>query len=142
MSSDFRQAVSWLLNQLEVISHQHRELTDTDVREALHRTINYYFVWGHAPSQVPVRYGMFTREGDQQVSDVVRQFVREASRCADDAGLMLGHPRLDALQDSTIRTEGGMLYDELVGHRDTPLGPEPLPALWFEPTEEDMNGEP
>jgi len=121
MSSGIRETVSWLLNELEVISHEHEELTDTHVREALHRTINYYFAWDHAPSQLPVRYGMSTREGYQQVFDVVRQFLREASRTADEAGLLLGQARPDAPQDVSIKTEGGMLYDELVGHRDAPL---------------------
>ena len=37
--------VATLYAELEEIEQDHDELTDTDVREALHVALNYYFVW-------------------------------------------------------------------------------------------------
>lgn len=141
MSSAVRDAVGEMLNRLEVISQENEELTDTDVREAVHRTLNYYFVWGGEPLQIPLRYGMFSSEADQRIRETLRQFIDVARRAADMEGLSYGKARLDALQDPTLRTKGGMIYDELIGHRDFPLPAEPLPAAWFLSSEDDIAGE-
>ena len=51
MDKRLKRALIEFFAELEQISGNHDELTDTDVREALHLTLNYYFVWGKPRSR-------------------------------------------------------------------------------------------
>ena len=42
-----------LLEELERISHEHEEVTDTDVRESMHLALTWYFVWAQARTRFP-----------------------------------------------------------------------------------------
>jgi hypothetical protein len=106
------------LFELEELSHTYDELIDTDVREALHLTLNYFFVWGKEHDRLPISYCMFSRNGNQAVAQAVKRFLAMVGNYADLDDIPLGQARLDLLQNSSIRTLGEHLYDEFIGHVD------------------------
>ena len=124
-------AVVALFETLERISSTHEEVTDTDVRESLHLTLTWYFVWGQERSRFPGRFGMFSAEGDRLVAGAILEFLDAAERSGELSRLPVGQARLDVLQRDGATTPDGMLYDDFIGHRDTPLPPEPLPERMF-----------
>jgi hypothetical protein len=119
--------------ELEQLSLEHEELTDTDVREALHETLNYVFVWGKQLERLPVTYFMFTRAGDAAVAATVARLLATIVPLAERLGLDVGQPRLDALQDASITTPQGNKFDSFLGQVDVPLALEPLHEQRFEP---------
>lgn len=130
--TNLERAVVALLEEPERISHEHEELTDTDVRESMHLALNWYFVWGQDRSRFPRSFGMFSAEGDMLVAGAVRQFLDAADESGELASIPVGQARLDVLQADTAVTADGTLYDEFIGHRDTPLPAEPLPQHMFQ----------
>src|SRR5690606_27222408 len=122
-------AVVDLLEQLERISHEHEELTDTDVREALHLALNYYFVWGQARERTrfPCNFGMFSQAGDLLVAEAIWKFLDTVEQSEEISKIPVGQARLDILQSSSAKSASGVLYDELIGHRVSPLVVKPLP---------------
>jgi hypothetical protein len=70
-----REAVSGLLTAFDQISETHEEILDTDVREAMHHALNYYFVWGHDRSLKPRHYRMFTPDGNRLVAQAIERFL-------------------------------------------------------------------
>ena len=131
MNTRLIDALCRLFNELERISGEHEEVTDTDVREALHLTINYYFVWGKPRFRVPCNFGMFSAEGDRLVGKAVQEFLDAVGELDELAAIPVGQARLDLLQRADLSTAGGMQYDEFIGHRASPIEPEPLPELLF-----------
>ena len=119
--------------QLEDLTQEHEELSDTDVREALHETINYYFVWGKPRTRTPLNYGLFSKEGDAAVASAVARFVANACAAADAERVPLGQARLDRLQDDSIETRDGSTYDCFIGQSDEPLPPDELDPRRFAP---------
>lgn len=53
-------AIRVLYVELERLSVIYEELMDTDVRESLHMTLSYYFVWGKETDRLPISYGIFS----------------------------------------------------------------------------------
>jgi len=125
--------VARLYSRLETIAEEHEELTDTAVREALHKTLNYYFVWGKPCDPLPRRYAMYTREGDEAVAEVIAEFLQNANVLARQHRIAVGTDRLLLLQDASIRTPLGECYDLFIGHADAPLEPAPLDPSRFKP---------
>lgn len=125
------EALDRLLGDLERISTRHEEVTDTDVREALHLTLNYYFVWGNTRERFPRSFGMFSAEGDRLVGKAVQKFLDAIGESNELAAIPVGKARLDFLQHAGVKTEGGMQWDEFFGHRESPLPPDPLPEFLF-----------
>jgi hypothetical protein len=123
-------AVIDLLEDLQRISDDHEEATDTDVREAIHLVINMYFVWGHKRERFPRSFGMFSREGDLLIADAIWRFLDAAEKSDELASIPNGQARLDVLQAASAMTTDGRRYDEFIGHRGTPLRPA-LPEHMF-----------
>lgn len=72
---------------------------------------------------MPISYGMFSPEGDQGISDLVKAFIYETNSIVEIDEIGLGEPRLQWLQDASLITDGGRKYDEFIGHSDQPLEP-------------------
>lgn len=133
MGSDIvKSRVAEFYNELEPLSDEHIELTDTDVREAIHLALNYYFVWGKARARLPISYYMFSLEADRAVARAVERFLVAADDCFEISRIPLGQARLDLLQDESIRTPCSETYDLFIGHSDEPLQPDQLPQRMFE----------
>jgi len=125
-------AIKTLYTELERLSETYDELTDTDVRESLHMTLNYFFVWGKELDRLPISYGMFSREGDKAIANIVNGFLSSVSSMTELDEISVGKERLDLLQNPEIRTPNGCQYDDFIGHADEPLSPEMLPEDLFE----------
>lgn len=133
-----REVVQEFYEELSSLAQRFDELTDTDVREALSATLDYFFVWGKSdPRGMPVCYEMFSAEGDKAVSEVVNKFVSKALKSANQLGMSPGKPRLNALQDQSIVTSEGLTYDYFIGHADAVGSAEPLWDGRFEAGEYD-----
>ncbi len=117
--------------ELDRLADDYEELTDTDVREALHLTLNYFFIWGMKSSIYPISYGMFSLEGDRAVARSVENFLEGVHSCSEMSNTPVGQPRLNLLQNFEIKTPSGRQYDEFIGHADKPLPQEPLPDYLF-----------
>lgn len=126
-----RDTVRSLYTELGEIAKAHEELTDTEVREALHETLNYAFVWGKPLPQLPVSYGMFSAEGDAEIAAAVARFLEAALPAAEVTELTVGERRLAALQDETITTPAGEQFDLFIGHTEHPLPPDPCLPIGF-----------
>ena len=125
------EALLRLLAELEDISYEHDEITDTDVREAIHLSLNHYFVWGNDLARFPSNFGMDAADGDRRIGEALLKFIVEAVRTGGEAPL--GSQRLALIQDASVRTATGRLYDEFMGHRDSPLPRDSLPEGYFLP---------
>lgn len=130
---DCEEIVQRFFNELEDASSLYEELTDTDVREAIHLTLNYYFVWAKPIDRLPCSYRMFTRDGDRAVAAAIQRFLSDTRNSATVARIPPGPLRLGLLQDRSVRTVGGSEYDLFIGHVDDPFEPEPSPEDLFEP---------
>ncbi len=129
--TDLESALVALLEQLERISHEHEEVTDTDVRESMHLTLTWYFVWAQERTRFPRSFGMFSPEGDQLVAEALLVFLEAAEKSGELSTIPVGQARLEVLQADSAATADGMRYDEFIGHRDNPLPAEPLPDHMF-----------
>lgn len=138
--ANLQDLVGDLYAELDDIANAHEEVSDTEVREALHLTLNYYFVWDKPQDRLPVSYGMFTEDGDAAVAAAVAAFLAEASPLADREGLPVGQERLDLLQGELPEPEGESL-SEFIGYSEAPLDPEPPRPYRFEPGDYDGDGE-
>ncbi|GAW85497.1 conserved hypothetical protein [Bathymodiolus platifrons methanotrophic gill symbiont] len=118
-------------NELRLLAEKYEELTDTDVREDLHLTLNYFFVWKKEDSSYPISYGMFSKEGDQFVATAVNNFLKAITDYPEIDNMPIGQERLDLLQNENMSL-GGCQYDEFIGHTDSPLPPDPLPKWLFD----------
>lgn len=127
------QAIVAMLSGLEGVEAEHDELTDTDVRESIHLVLNYFFVSGKNDRPLPVAYGMFSPEGDAAVSAVVREFLAATRSIRNIDQYPVGQARLDLLQNPKLATPQGRIYDEFIGHTDTPIAQQELPAYLYEP---------
>ena len=129
-SAHIKELVESFYTDLERLSDKYEELMDTDVRETLHMTLNYFFVWGERSLDFPITYGMFSLEGDRAISNAVNKFLSLSLPKVSD--IPVGKERLALLQDFNIKTPNGNQYDEFIGHSDEPLPPDPLPEDLFE----------
>jgi hypothetical protein len=118
--------------ELEKLLDIYEELMDTDVRDNLYLTLNYFFVWGKTLDRLPISYGMFSLRGDQSIASVVNHFLSSVSILSELSEISIGQERLDLLQNEKIVTSAGRQYYEFIGYSDKPLMPDPLPEDLFE----------
>ena len=119
--------------ELATLSELYEELTDTDVRESLHLTLNYCFVWGNTLEHYPMSYGMFSLAGDRELASATKRFLIKLTQIPEVADLPLGRERLAVLQNPSLVTASGYQYDDFIGHAEEPLSPTTLPDDLFEP---------
>jgi len=121
-----------LWNKLEILFSEYSELMDTDVREAIHLTLNYFFVWEKYRDKFPVSYCMFSGKGDRDVGEIIEEFIVSAKNEPDFPNILMGQERLNLLQNSNIKTANGLSYDDFIGHTDIPLPPDSIPEDLFD----------
>src|SRR6266566_7888176 len=64
--SHMKQILKRLLDDLDKISEQHKEVSDTDVREQMYVAIHKGFIVPEAGYIVPPTFGMFSSRGDRR----------------------------------------------------------------------------
>lgn len=125
-ADEVTQAALRFYQALEDIGEEHEEVTEIDVREAIHDCLNLHFIWGHSWESLPVNYEMFSPEGDAAVAEAVESFLTDAVPAVEKNDIPVGRPRLALLQDTSLRTRGGSRYDLFIGHVEKPLSASPL----------------
>jgi hypothetical protein len=128
-----------LYNTLEEIGEEHEELFDTDVREAMHASLDYYFVWDSFEENMPITYSMFSKEGDAKVAEAIQNYCRKATETAQKMGIKPGQDREDVLQDGSLETNQGQYYDDFIGFAEEVLPPKKPHQLYFEELEYDFD---
>lgn len=129
--SKINELVMSFYSSLDKLAEEYDELTDTDVRESIHMTLIYFFVWGGKNHEFPKSYGMFTLEGDRAVARAVEKFLEAINNSIEVSDIPIGQTRLNLLQNPAIKTPSGRQYDEFIGRVDEPLSQEPLPEYLF-----------
>ena len=123
--------INMLFSELDLLSNEYEGLSDTDVREALYLTLNYFFVWGRT-GKIPSTYCMYSVNGDQSVAKIINDFLSNINNSPEIAKVPLGQPRLDLLQDSKILTPHNRRYYDFIGYENKLSFQENLPAFLFE----------
>ena len=134
VSESINSVIKVFFVELEQLSKEFDEVTDTDVRESLYLILNHCFVWGEPLEQRPVSYGMFSREGDQSLAQVVDTFLSSVPLFSD---IPIGKELLELLQNAENITPAGSQYYDFIGHVDEPLSLYELPEGLFEEGEYD-----
>jgi len=116
---------------LESVESQFEEVQDTGVREQLSETVYHYFVYNHEAQNIPITYGMFSKKGDDLVHAAVKDFLKSAKYQAQKEGIFTPEDRHDFLQDPTIKTAEGSMYDEYLGHSYEIIPDESIPLYRF-----------
>jgi hypothetical protein len=125
-----REEVQKLFEDLDILTEQYDEVTDTEVSDNVRLVLNYCFVWGRHAMRAPRSYGMFSAAGDKALATIVNQFLVASRIAVDGAAVPIGKPRNDLLQ-SVERTARGRATAEFIGVCPEPLPPE-LPDELFE----------
>lgn len=112
-------AIQRMFDEFGALADEQDEFTDSDVREAVHRTLTRHFVWGKTAEELPISYGMRSAEGDARIRAILGELLRGTS--PEVSQVPPGKPRLAMLQNPDVRAANGMRYDELFGHREEPL---------------------
>jgi hypothetical protein len=76
-------AVVYLLNKLEGIGKAHKELYDTDVKEQTAQWFIEIFFNGNTTASPPMKYGMFSDEGNKAIQAAFRDFAGQLMRSGD-----------------------------------------------------------
>lgn len=128
-------AIAELYEELESISYRFEELTDTDVRDSIYITLNFYFVWGQSTDSFPKCFEMFSKEGDESVKAALEHFLTSVRESGELEDISPGQARLDLLQTKEIKTRRGNMYDLFIGSGEAPLPLAPLPRSMFDDPE-------
>ena len=115
-STAMKDTLKKLLDRLDEIGSEHRELFDSDVRQNMSNAIIDGFVRNRTGYEIPNDFGMFTDTGNTAVKTAIATFIEMAIRDAEKMRLTTFHARLSALQDDSVRSAEGNDYDEFLGH--------------------------
>ena len=115
-----KRALKQFLTALDRIFEQHEELGDTAVRERMAEAVFKGFIRPEAAYTLPVRFGMFSDEGDQLVQAAIRKFLGHPEVVAAGKKLKTAEERLLAFQDNEVKTAEGTEFSEYFGHRASP----------------------
>ena len=109
-----------LLDNLDEISQQHEEVSDTDVREQMHVAIRKGFIKPEAKYIVPSKFGMFSSGGDRRVREAIVKFLADPELAVVSKACQTPQARLDWFQDVSVPSSAGNTYDEYFGHAEEP----------------------
>jgi hypothetical protein len=110
-----KNALRQLLNDLEKIEVDNGEIQDTAVREELHDVIREGFVEPKADFELPTYYAMFSDEADAQIRTALVAFFNHPEVIAARTELTTREARLNAFQDETVQSDGGMIFGDYFG---------------------------
>jgi len=113
-----KRALQNLLNSLDKIASEHKEIYDTVVREEIGYAIYESFVIGTTDFQLPQKFGMFTDEANEQIYSVLLQFLTDPEVTDTQSQLLTPEERLVAFQNPNIKSIVGTTYEDFFGHTD------------------------
>jgi hypothetical protein len=104
-----------LLERLEAIGEQHEELFDSEVRESMDKAVGAGFLRPETGYVLPDTFGMYSREGDQQVREALAWFLAAAAKSAVAEGLNTFQKRLAAFQNHEVQTAQKNDFNDFFG---------------------------
>ena len=107
-----------LLKRLEAIGEEHKELYDSDVREAMDDAVFYGFIKPRPGYALPDAYAMFSADGNRLVREALEEYITAARALAPTVGVNTFHERLAAFQDLKVRTAHTNDYNDFFGWSD------------------------
>lgn len=111
MEDAMRTAMKGFLDTLEAIRQDHKEVTDTVVREKIGTAVDCSFVDGDAKYKLPATYGMFSPKGNAKVREALAVFIGAAC----NAGERDRSARRLELEDESITSDFGRTFLSYVG---------------------------
>jgi hypothetical protein len=104
-----------LLQDLELVSEDHGEVYDSDVREQMRAVITNGLVRQVSGYAIPESFGMFSDEGDRLVKQALERYLAAAKQQVAERGLTNLCDRLAAFQNEDVVTPSGLYYDDFFG---------------------------
>jgi hypothetical protein len=104
-----------LLERLEDIGKEHREVFDSDVRQAMSNALVDGLARLRPDFTLPSTFGMYSPEADEKVYAALQAFLDAARQLVSAEGLATFHQRLAAIQNHAVITDGGNDFDEFFG---------------------------
>lgn len=120
-----------LLEDLDAIGAKHSEVSDSEVRESLHRIITYCVILGLTDRDIPEDLRMYGESASQALREVLRRFIPAMREAFSRAGVPIGDARLDWFQNSGVLTQAAYEYEYYFGLRDGPLGRDECELAWM-----------
>lgn len=115
------QILQALLDRLADIGERHAEIFDSEVRERMSDTILSRFVRQEREHPLPHDFGMYSDDANEAVRRVLSEYIEAANDAAVDLGITGFRARLEALQDTRVRTKRTYDYEDFFGHIDPEL---------------------
>jgi len=112
-----KKALKQFLTKLDQIYKKHEELGDSAVRDRMFVAILGAFIKPEKRYVLPKRFGMFSDEADIPVHEAIRRFLEHPEVVAAGKSLKTPEERLNAFQDSHVKTSEGTNYIEYFGVR-------------------------
>src|SRR6516165_3029968 len=112
-----KKLVKALLNAMDRIEEGHAEVTDTEVRVNMRKTITDGFIDPKPGFVLPEDFGMADDEGNAKVKAALARFLAKARDWAQTAGISTAEARLRAFQDD-VQSNDGSEYDMYFNHVD------------------------
>lgn len=103
-----------LMKRLEAVGEQHEELYDTEVRNAMGRTIFRGFLRPEPEFELVDDF-LDAPDANKAIQDALVAYIQAAKERAPQLGYTTFHQRLAAFQDCGVFTESGATCDEFFG---------------------------
>lgn len=116
-----KNALMTLLNALDKIAEQHREVYDTAVREEMAMAVHRAFIVPVQDFELDTNFAMFSDEGNQHVRTALEQFLQHPEVTAAKVQISTPEERLAAFQDDSVETSEGTTYEDYFGYADEPF---------------------
>ena len=117
---NIKKALKQLLDDLDEVFERYEEVGDTAVREQIYDAIRNEFIIPRAGYNLPVKFGMFSQEGDRLVRAVLQKFLVHPDVASASKSLKTPEARLAAFQDMDVKSNKGNTCDEYFGYAELP----------------------
>jgi hypothetical protein len=114
-------ALKQFLVALDRIEDKHDELGDTDVREQIYNAVHRAFINPLNGYILPSTFGMFSEQGNLLVQSAIQRFLEHPQVLEASKTLREPEDRLNAFQDSNVRTNEETTVCSLIGARNRPV---------------------
>jgi len=107
-----------LLDHLDLISEEHAEILDSDVRDKLSEAIFNSYIDPIDDYDLPQDFGLFTNSGNQDVRTALKTFIDNAIPIAIQFELITPSLKLGEFQNDQVESTNGSVYDDFFGYSE------------------------
>ena len=109
-------SLSGLLDALEEVAEQHREIFDTDVRERMWEAIQHRYVRLERAYDIPLDLGMFSEDGNRHLRQALDQHLHNLVATAGIFTLDTEAKRLQTISSPAVRSRHrGYTFEDFFG---------------------------